>query len=58
MGGGEWKAGSDDARTPRMGHRLPLLVSNNNNDNNDKCFIDNREVSTILCVIQIITGLD
>ena len=30
----------------------------NNNNNNNKCFIDNREVSTILCVIQIITGLD
>ena len=31
---------------------------NNNNNNNNKCFIDNGEVNTNLCVIQIITGLD
>ena len=54
--------------SPSMVRDIICLANSSNQDtlgarefyykNNNKCFIDNREVSTNLCVIQIITGLD
>ena len=35
----------------------PMYISLQIHNDNNKCFIDNREVITILCVIQIITRL-